>query len=96
MTIDSSSTHMRHTSRVSATDILIDVRHPADAEQKPLSIPDIQILNIPFFNLEQQLGALDKTCSYLLYCEKGIMSRLQAQLMRDKGFEQVAVYNQIT
>jgi thiamine biosynthesis protein ThiI len=87
---------MRHTSQINSADILIDVRHPADAEQKPLHLPSSQIISIPFFKLEQQLDNLDKTCSYLLYCDKGIMSRIQAQLMRDKGFEQVAVYNQIT
>ena len=94
--IKSSSNLMRHTSQISSTDILIDVRHPTDAEQTPLGIPNIQIISIPFFNLEQQLSNLDKTCCYLLYCDKGIMSRMQAQLMRDKGFEQVAVFSRIT
>jgi len=87
---------MRHTSQINSADIVIDVRHPADAEQKPLSIPNTQIISIPFFKLEQQLDNLDKTCSYLLYCDKGIMSRMQAQLMHDKGFELVAVFSPIT
>ena len=95
MTIDSPTTHIRHTSEISIADILIDVRHPADVEQQPISLPDMRIISIPFFNLEQQLDNLDKSSSYLLYCDKGIMSRLQAQLMRDRGFEQVAVFIQV-
>jgi tRNA uracil 4-sulfurtransferase len=71
---------------------LIDVRHPGEIDAKPISLPDNQILCIPFFNLEQRLGELDPQKKYRLYCGKGIMSRLQAQLMRDKGFEQVAVF----
>jgi rhodanese-related sulfurtransferase len=29
----------------------------------------------------------------LLYCEKGIMSRLQALLMREKGFNLVGIFS---
>jgi tRNA uracil 4-sulfurtransferase len=48
---------------------------------------------MPFFNLEQQLEQLDKNLCYLLYCDKGIMSRLQAILMREKGFNQVSIFS---
>ena len=68
------------------------MRHPAEVEQKPLASPDIETINIPFFNFEQQLDNLDKAGSYLLYCDKGIMSRLQAQVMREKGFKQIAIF----
>ena len=68
------------------------MRHPAEVEQKPLNIPHIEPINIPFFNLGQQLDSLDKASSYLLYCDKGIMSRLQAQVMRDQGFKQIAIF----
>jgi hypothetical protein len=37
---------------------LIDVRHPGEIDAKPISLPDNQILCIPFFNLEQRLGEL--------------------------------------
>jgi thiamine biosynthesis protein ThiI len=30
--------------------------------------------------------------SYLLYCDKGLMSRIQAQLMREKGFIKVGIF----
>ncbi|MGB2382077.1 MAG: thiazole biosynthesis protein [Porticoccaceae bacterium] len=75
---------------------MIDVRHPAEVEQRPLVLPQVELINIPFFNLEQQFNSLDKASSYLLYCDKGIMSRLQAQLMREKGFKQVAIFTPTT
>lgn len=79
-------------SQLQEGDILIDVRHPAEAEKAPLQVPENQLLCIPFYNLESHLDQLDPIHSYLLYCDKGIMSRLQANLMRDQGFEQVAIF----
>jgi len=83
---------IEHSALLAEGDILIDVRHPADADAQPLSINSHQVLCIPFFSLEQRLDELDPQQTYRLYCDKGIMSRLQAQLMRDKGFPQVAVF----
>ena len=82
--------------RLAEGDILIDVRHPADADAQPLAIHSHQILCIPFFSLEQRLDELDPQKTYRLYCDKGIMSRLQAQLMREKGFKQVAIFTPTT
>ncbi len=83
---------IEHRGKLAEGEILIDVRHPADADAQPLSLHSNQLLCIPFFSLEQQIEDLDRQKTYLLYCDKGIMSRLQAQLMRDRGFEQVAVF----
>jgi thiamine biosynthesis protein ThiI len=80
------------TSQLQQGDILIDVRHPAEVEKTPLKSEKNSLLCIPFYNLESQLDQLDPLKSYLLYCDKGIMSRLQANLMCDQGFEQVAIF----
>lgn len=90
--VSSNTGTIEQSSRLAEGDILIDVRHPADADAQPLSMGSNQILCIPFFNLEQRLDELDRQKTYQLYCDKGIMSRLQAQLMRDSGFAQVAVF----
>lgn len=76
-----------------AGDIIIDIRHPAEVDATPLNKPKNELLTVPFFNLEQQLDQLDKHHRYLLYCEKGIMSRLQALLMREKGFKHVDIFS---
>ena len=93
-TIASSTTGtIEHVSNLAPGDILIDVRHPADIDANPLPMPDNQLLCIPFYNLEKKLCDLDPGKKYCLYCDKGTMSRLQAQLMREKGFNQVAVFS---
>ena len=73
-------------------DIIIDVRHPEDAEQRPLPITANKVLEMPFFNLGKSSGTLDKNQSYLLFCEKGIMSRLHADALCKQGFKKIGVY----
>ena len=80
------------TSEPAAMDIIIDIRHPADIDANPLSAGDNEVIAVAFFNLEQSLSQLHPEQSYLLYCDKGLMSRIQAQLMREKGFIKVGVF----
>ena len=90
---NSTTTDIKTVSVPGAGDIIIDIRHPAEVDAKPLVGGDNKIIVLPFFNLEQQLGQLNKNTCYLLYCEKGIMSRLQALLMREKGFNLVGIFS---
>lgn len=76
----------------SPEDIIIDVRHPEDVEKSPLKFAANKILSIPFFNLAKCSCKLDKSQSYLLFCDKGIMSRLHADALCKKGFKKVGVF----
>lgn len=69
---------------------VIDIRAASEQRAKPLA--DMEVLAIPFHELNQTFPKLDQTKQYLLYCEKGVMSQLHAQYLRDKGFENVRVY----
>ena len=40
-------------------DVIIDIRHPDEADAAPLELPNNQVLQIPFFELESRLGDLD-------------------------------------
>lgn len=71
-------------------DIILDIRHPHELALKPLQFTANKIISIPFFKL-QSCSELGKNQSYLLYCDKGIMSQLQAEELASKGF-QVKVY----
>ena len=71
--------------------IIIDIRHPQESADAPLAFASNRVLSIPFFNLQAELPELYKMLTYLIYCDKGIMSRLQANIMRDRGFEHIAV-----
>jgi len=71
-------------------DIVIDIRHPHDLALKPLNLTANEILSIPFFKL-QSSTELNKDASYLLYCDKGVMSQLQAEELLAKGYR-VKIY----
>jgi thiamine biosynthesis protein ThiI len=79
-------------SQPQAQDIILDIRHPDETEQRPLVWPGNKILCLPFFQIVKQLDELDRQQSYLLYCEKGIMSRLHADAMQKSGFGKIGVF----
>lgn len=71
--------------------IIIDIRHPHE-HSKPLKVWHVSVKSIPFYKLHSQFSALDTTKTYLLYCDKNIMSRLHAARLLDEGYTNVKVY----
>lgn len=81
--------------QIDADCTVIDIRHPAELELKPLN-PSLsndatEVLQIPFYQLRSSFHELDKNRRFLLYCDKGMMSRLHAANLLDEGFSNVAV-----
>ncbi|ARN73576.1 tRNA uracil 4-sulfurtransferase ThiI [Oceanicoccus sagamiensis] len=72
--------------------VIIDVRHPSEEERKPLKISNVDIQKIPFYDLHTRFAELDKSKSYLLYCDKGVMSKLHASHLVEQGYTNVKVY----
>ena len=73
-------------------EIILDIRPPEEEEAAPLVVAGREIKVIPFFKLQSQFSELDASKTYLLYCDRGVMSRLQAIHLKDQGFENVKVY----
>ena len=72
--------------------IVLDIRSPEETDIKPLSVDGHQVIELPFFRLASQFAGLDQTKQYYCYCERGVMSRLQAVVLQEQGFGNVAVY----
>mgnify|MGYP003384835343 CR=1 FL=1 len=72
---------------------VIDIRHPDEVELKPFQLETNAVVNIPFYKLHKEAESLDKTQSYMLYCEKGVMSKLHAAHMKAEGFAEVRVFS---
>jgi tRNA uracil 4-sulfurtransferase len=72
--------------------VIVDIRSPEEEEDKPLELADVEVKHIPFYKLSTQFGDLDMTKEYLLYCDHGVMSKLQALYLLDNGFKNVKVY----
>ncbi|RIY38504.1 tRNA uracil 4-sulfurtransferase ThiI [Psittacicella gerlachiana] len=72
------------------TDVVIDVRDAETFEQAQNPWP-VEALNIPFFNLASKFADLDASKRYVLYCTKGLLSRIQAVNLIENGYKNVAV-----
>ncbi|WP_114786655.1 tRNA uracil 4-sulfurtransferase ThiI [Vibrio tetraodonis] len=71
---------------------VIDIRSPEEEEDSPLEIDGVEVIHLPFYKLGTQFGDLDQSKTYLLYCDRGVMSRLQALYLQDQGFTNIKVY----
>ncbi len=72
--------------------VVLDIRSPDEEDQNPLELEAVEVKHLPFYKLATQFGDLDQSKEYLLYCERGVMSRLQALYLQDLGFANVKVY----
>lgn len=75
-----------------STMVVIDIRHPDEEELAPLSAAANQVIQLPFYRLNQAFADLPAGPQYLLYCSKGIMSRLHASHLRELGHANVGIY----
>lgn len=72
--------------------VVLDIRHPASAEDEPLSLQGVEVRRLPFYALNSRFKELDAQRQYLLYCDKGVMSRLHAGHLAAEGHRNVRVY----
>ncbi|NVK42278.1 MAG: tRNA 4-thiouridine(8) synthase ThiI [Oceanospirillaceae bacterium] len=78
--------------RVAENQVIVDIRAGHEQERKPLNMPGCEILCIPFFKLGAAVEDFDADKEYLLYCEKGVMSQMQAHHLQEKGYGNVKVF----
>ncbi|HHE3606046.1 TPA: tRNA uracil 4-sulfurtransferase ThiI [Pasteurella multocida] len=77
---------------LSAQDVILDIRSPEETDETPLNMENVQLM--PFYKLSSQFANLDQSKNYLLYCERGVMSKLQALYLKEQGFSNVKVFRQ--
>lgn len=85
-------TEVEMVSELSATDVVLDIRAPDEQESHPLNIEGTEVRTLPFYKLSTQFGDLPAETTYLLYCDRGVMSRLQALYLAEQGYTNVKVY----
>ncbi|OAT25728.1 tRNA uracil 4-sulfurtransferase ThiI [Proteus myxofaciens] len=85
-------TEVEMVSEFGDNDVILDIRSPEEQETSPLALEGVQVKEVPFYKLSTQFGDLPKEKTYLLYCDRGMMSRLQALYLREQGFDNVKVY----
>jgi len=81
----------------SANDVIIDVR--PDVHSRPLA-PELRkhanlnMQSIPYYRILTEFAELDQTKNYFLYCDQGMMSGMQVEHLRARGFSNVQVWRQ--
>ena len=67
---------------------VIDIRQSEDCIET-----SVETLKIPFYKLKSEFKKLPQDKQYLFYCEKGILSQLHAQFLRDaENYTNIKVY----
>ena len=70
---------------------IIDIRHPDEEELAPLKL-HVPVLKIPFYELHSRAVDLVPGKTYMLYCGKGLMSRLHAGHLGEDSELDIKVY----
>jgi thiamine biosynthesis protein ThiI len=70
---------------------IIDIRHPDEEEAAPLVVSGF-VIKIPFYELHVRAAELPGDKTYMLYCGKGVMSKLHASYLLEAGNLDVKVY----
>lgn len=67
---------------------VIDIRQTPDCIKTT-----VETIKIPFYNLKNEFKKLPQDKTYLFYCDKGILSQLHAQFLRDsENYTNIKVY----
>jgi thiamine biosynthesis protein ThiI len=65
---------------VGENEIVVDIRQSSDILKA-----SGEVLKIPFYDLKKEFKKLDSSKTYLLYCDKGVLSQLHGQYLKDEG-----------
>ncbi|MCH8552136.1 MAG: tRNA 4-thiouridine(8) synthase ThiI [Natronospirillum sp.] len=71
---------------------ILDIRAPQDQAAEPLTDVGVPVKTLPFFQLQSRSAELDPDTTWLLYCDRGVMSRMQALHLLDQGLSRVGVF----
>ncbi len=80
------------TSELGENDVILDIRSPEEIDEKPFYFESVAVQELPFYKLSNHFGNLDQSKTYLLYCQRGVMSKLQALYLKENGFHNVKVF----
>lgn len=87
---DIQATQLTYVDKLGANDVVIDVRDQQTVEEANIQW-EVPALNIPFFNLNEQFPNLDQSKRYVLFCTKGLLSKIQAVNLIEQGYTNIAV-----
>lgn len=73
-------------------EVIIDIREEMKSEDNPLTYEWVDIIKIPFFDLSYDFKDLDQSKTYILYCDKWVLSKNHAIDLISKWFKNVKIF----
>jgi thiamine biosynthesis protein ThiI len=73
-------------------EVVIDIREEADIKKDKLVLENVDILEIPFFEINHKFKELDQNKDYLLYCDKGVLSNLHGLYLKENWFNNIKIF----
>jgi thiamine biosynthesis protein ThiI len=73
-------------------EIVIDIREDIEKKKKPLKLEKTKVIEIPFFEINHKFNDLNQEKTYLLYCEKWVLSNLHWLYLKEKWFNNIKVF----
>lgn len=70
---------------------IVDIRPEHERSAAPLQSAGLPVDVIPFYELQSRVDELAADTTWLLYCDRGVMSRMQALHLADQGVVSVGV-----
>ena len=80
------------TTELGKNDVILDIRSPEETDEALFKLEGVEVKELPFYKLSSQFTELDQSKNYLLYCQRGVMSKLQALYLKENGFNNVKVF----
>lgn len=89
-----SSSEVEVTNQILPGDVLVDISPEQSLQSllQPDLVAEIELINLPFYELKQAAKKWSADKRYLIYCQQGVMSRLHAQYLQDEGRKNLLVY----
>ena len=80
------------TTELGKNDVILDIRSPEETDEAPFKLEGVEVKELPFYKLSSEFTELDQSKNYLLYCQRGVMSKLQALYLKENGFNNIKVF----
>lgn len=76
-------------------EVIIDIREEEKEKNNPLNFDGFEILKIPFFDINYEFSDLNQTKTYLLYCEKWVLSKNHWEFLKSKWYNNIKIFRPI-
>jgi tRNA uracil 4-sulfurtransferase len=82
-------------SEVWGNDVIVDIREDREKKKFPLNVDTkVDIVDIPFFEINHRFKDLDQSKNYLFYCGKWVLSNLYWLYLKEKLFNDIKVFRE--